>query len=212
MESVPRHRCLVYEGSPSRHLPVLAAAISQMLDRGCRCLYLNSPEMVAGMRSRLEAKGLNVAKETGRGALILTSEQNHLIDGRFDADAMMSGLDDALRQALDDGYKGLWATGDMSWEFGPARDFSQLLEYEWQLEEFFLTHPEIGGVCQYHADTLPREAMRHGLLAHPSIFVNETLSLLNPHYLHPGAFTSPPEKIPAVDSSLDRLLQLEFAI
>ena len=35
------------------------------------------------------------------------------------------------RRALDDGYSGLWATGDMSWEFGPAKDFSMLLEYEW---------------------------------------------------------------------------------
>lgn len=216
MEPVPRHRCLVYEGSPARHLPVLAAALSEMLGRGCRCLYLNSPEMVAGMQSELSAKGVDVAAQIRRGALVLTSERNYLRDGRFNAKAMLRGLEEALQRSLDDGYKGFWATGDMTWEFGPAQDFSELLEYEWQLEEFFETHPEIGGVCQYHADTLPREAMRHGLLTHQSIFINETLSLVNPHFLQPGLFKiqaeEQPEVISVLNSSLDRLLQLEFAI
>ena len=215
MESVPRHRCLVYEGSPSRHLPVVAAALIEMQQRGCRCLYLNSPELVAAMRACLEQKGVDVAKEVGQGSLILTSERSHLANGRFDADRMMRSLDQALQQALTDGYKGLWATGDMSWEFGPAQDFSELLEYEWQLDEYFQAHPELGGICQYHADTLPREVMRHGLLSHPSIFINETLSLVNPHYLHPGSYPTHTEvssTISVVESSLDRLLQLEFAL
>ncbi len=31
--------------------------------------------------------------------------------------------------------------------------------------------------------------MRQGLLAHTSIFINETLSLVNPQYLRPERFT-----------------------
>jgi hypothetical protein len=50
-------------------------------------------------------------------------------------------LEGALHQALNDGYQGLWATGDMSREFGPERDFSKLLDYEWRLEELFQKHP-----------------------------------------------------------------------
>ncbi len=212
MESLPRHRCLLYEGAPTRHLPVLASATIQRLREGFRCLYLNSPQMVAGMRAELAAEGVDVVEQTQKGALVLTSDQSHLRDGRFDIDAMLGGLENALDQALADGFKGLWATGDMSWEFGPAQDFSQLLEYEWRLEEFFETHPEIGGVCQYHADTLPREALRHGLVAHPSIFINETLSLINPHFLQPGTYEIKLPRIPDVEPVLDRLLQLEFAI
>jgi hypothetical protein len=172
--------------------------------------------MVAGMRSCLAAKGLDVLEETRQGALVLTSELHHANGGQFDTDVMLHGLEEALKQALSSGYKGLWASGDMTWEFSPAKDFSQLLEYEWRLEEFIQKHPEFGGVCQYHADTLPREVMRQGLLSHPSVFINETLTLLNPHYLQSKSLTSQPQKSPEVetivDSSLDRLLQLEFAI
>lgn len=216
MELVPRHHCLVYEGSPSRHLPVLAAAICEKLDQHYRCLYLNSPEMVAEMHGFLEAKGVDVLAQIRRGALVLSSELNHLNNDTFDMDAMLRGLEEALAQSLDSGYKGLWASGDMSWEFGPARNFSQLLDYEERLEQFFQKNPAIIGVCQYHAATLPREVMRQGLLAHPSVFINESMALLNPHYLESEALTSAAEKDPGgeseLDSSLDRLLQLEFTI
>ena len=183
MESIPRHRCLLYEGSPSRQLSMLAAVICQKIEENYRCLYLNSPVMVAGMGSYLAARGRDVLEDSKRGRLVLSSEQHNSNDGLFDVDAMLKGLEDALEQALKDGCKGLWASGDMSWEFGQAKDFSRLPEYEWRLEEFFQKHPELEGICQYHADTLPPAAIKQGLLTHPSIFVSETLSLVNPQYL-----------------------------
>lgn len=183
MDSIPRHRCLLYEGSPSGQLSMLAAVICQKIEENYRCLYLNSPSMVAGMGSYLAARGRDVLEDSKQGRLVLSSEQHNSNDGLFDVDAMLKGLEDALEQALKDGYKGLWASGDMSWEFGQAKDFSRLLEYEWRLEEFFQKHPELEGICQYHADTLPPAAIKQGLMAHPSIFVSETLSLVNPQYL-----------------------------
>src|ERR1700722_5666523 len=157
MESLSRHQCLIYEGSPSQSLRALAAVAQQKLNENCRCLYMNSPVMVAGMRCYLSAAGIDVAQEVAKANLVLSSDQRHLVNGRFDIDRMMNTLEDALNQALNDGYDGLWATGDMTWELGPQRDFSKLLEYEWRLEDFFRGHPGIHGVCQYHADTLPRE-------------------------------------------------------
>jgi hypothetical protein len=193
MEPGARHQCLIYEGPPSQHLTALAAVVREKLSRNFRCLYLNSGPMVAGMRSYLAAAGVDVPGETERGSLVLSSQLSHLTeDDRFDVDWMMETLAIALDDALRQGFAGLWATGDMTWEFGPEKNFSKLLEYELRLDAFIREHPEIGGICQYHADTLPREAMKQGLLAHPSIFVNETLSRVNLHYLQhrvppPGA-------------------------
>ncbi|HTB95674.1 MAG TPA: MEDS domain-containing protein [Terracidiphilus sp.] len=182
--AVPRHRCLLYEGPPSKQLPTLAAVICQKIEENYRCLYLNSPTMVTGMASYLAAQGRDVLEDTKQGRLVLSSDQHNAEDGLFDVDAMLQGLGDALDQALKDGYRGLWASGDMTWEFGRSGNFSRLLEYEWRLEEFFGSHPELEGICQYHVDTLPPEAIQHGRDAHPAIFVNETLSLVNLHY-HP---------------------------
>jgi hypothetical protein len=144
--------------------------------------------MVAGMLSYLAAAGVDVAREVGRKSLVVSSEQQHLDDGRFDVDRMMEGLKNALHLALEDGYEGLWASGDMTWEMGSDTDFSNLLDYEQQLEAFFQEHTEMSGICQYHANTLPPQAVRQGLIAHRSIFVNETLSLINPYYVPLASF------------------------
>jgi len=139
--------------------------------------------MVAGMGSHLAGLGVDVAREMARGALILTSDRSHLAHGLFDTERMISLLSAELTQALADGYSGLWATGDMTWEFGSERNFAKLADYERRLENFFRSNPCLSGVCQYHVDTLPHEVPRQGLVVHPAFFVNETLSRINPHYL-----------------------------
>jgi hypothetical protein len=182
MEPESRHQCIIYEGSPSKKLPVLAAIIQRKLDEGYRCLYLNSAPMVAGMASTLAAMGTDIATEIAKARLILSSEP--VSTGMdFNCKMLLDSLEDFLNQAIKDGYKGLWASGDMTWEFGPAKDFSKLMEYELGLEELFSKRKELCGVCQYHQDTLPQDAMRKSLLVHPGIVISETLTRINPHYL-----------------------------
>jgi hypothetical protein len=182
MEQSAQHRCLIYDGAPSLQLSVLAAVAVEYLRANYRCLYLNSPTMVAGMRTYLAAAGVEVATAVQRGALVLTSDQDHLIDGDFDVDRMLALLDHATKQALSDGYVGLWASGDMSWEFGAEKNLTKLLAYEVGLEELMRTQRALRGICQYHRDILPVEAVQVALYAHPTLFINETLSRLNPHY------------------------------
>ena len=95
---------------------------------------------------------------------------------------MIDGLEDSAHQALKDGFAGLWASGDMAWEFGSHIDVNVLIEYERRLEELFDRQPRLIGICQYHAGTLTSEATRIGTLVHRSIFVSETLSVINPYY------------------------------
>ena len=42
-------------------------------------------------------------------------------------------LEASVIDAMRDGYKGLWATGDMLWEFGSERNLPKLGEYERRL-------------------------------------------------------------------------------
>lgn len=177
-----RHQCLVYEGAPSRHLDSLAQTLIEKIGANRRCLYLNSPAMVAGMRSRLAAMGFDLNAHTRKGALILSSDDTHLLLGKFDVARMLSLIADSLRRALDDGYEGLWATGDMTWELGGERNFDKLLAYERGLEEFMKHNPALSGVCQYHRDTLPAHAVKTALEVHPAFYVNATLSQFNRAY------------------------------
>jgi len=118
--------------------------------------------MVAGIRSYLAAPGLNVAAQVDQRALILSSEQQHLIHGNFDVASMLAMLEEVVNGALNDGYVGLWATGDMGWDFGDEKNFDKLLEYEYGLEQIFRRFPQLSGVCQYHQGALPMDAVRIG--------------------------------------------------
>jgi hypothetical protein len=209
MGSDSRHQCLIYEGPASQQLPAVAAAMRERLQKNYRCLYLNSPSMVSGMRWCLSASGMNVAGESARGSLVLSSQQTLLPGGIFDVQYMLNALKAGLDSALNDGYKGLFATGDIGWEFGPQKDFSRLLEYEQRLEEFMHAHPEMCGICQYRADILPRATTRHGLITHTAIFVNETVSLVNPKYLRPERFAHEKAENFELDAFINRLIDDE---
>jgi hypothetical protein len=182
-----RHQCLIYHGAPSRHLERLAQLIVERLRRNNRCLYLNSPAMVAGMRSWLSALGLDVAWEIDKGALILSSDRSHLEDGEFNVEKMLATLQNVLAQALSDGYAGLWASGDMTWELGDRLDLPKLIQYEHALEEFMQKNYALSGICQYHRDTLPPAAMLAALQNHKAVRINETFLRFNPHYQPPQA-------------------------
>lgn len=192
MELEPlHHQCLVYDGPPTRHLATLARTISDKLARDFRCLCFDTPPMISGLRSYLAAEGVNVASDIAQGRLVLTSERPHLVDGRrFDLARMAGLLSASLDDAMDAGFRGLWCTGDIAWEFGPERDFSSLLEYERQLDAFIEAHPNFGGICQYHRDILPPQAVEAGLLAHPRIYIDQTLSLVNPRFIPRESFRS----------------------
>lgn len=206
MQVAQRHQCLIYQGSPSVQLTALAVAAREKLQANYRCLYLNSPAMVAGMRSYMAAAGVDVAGEVSKGNLFLSSERHQVAMGRFDVTGMLARLKELITETLKDGYTGLWATGDMTWELGPGEmNFSELLDYEWRLEQLFQEQPAFCGICQYHRDTLPTVAMRHALVSHRSLFVNETLNHMNPYFVSPKDYLDRAATYPEMEAAIERI-------
>jgi hypothetical protein len=200
---------MIYDGAPSRMLPALAATVRQRLEANTRCMYFNSPAMVAGFRAQLHAAGTDVDQEIARGALLLVGDNAYFVNGRFDADRMIQALDESVQVALDDGFAGLFATGDMSWELGATHELAKLLDYEWKLEHLFHKHAALSGICQYHCDLLPPEAVREGLVSHASLFISDTIARLNPHYV---VARSPAERRSAAVPGLDAAISVLLAV
>lgn len=209
MSSEIRHQCFIYDGEPSRQLSTMAAIMQRRLNEGYRCLYLNSRRMTTSMRNSLSARGVDVENEIAKTRLVFSSEPLTSTDGSFDVDSMMNKLEDALDQALNDGHKGLWASGDMTWEFGDEKNFEKLTEYEWRLESLFRKRETLCGICQYHHGSLPREVTRQGLLTHRSIFINESQSRINPHYLSSRLQGAQPTTSLELDETIAALCQLQ---
>lgn len=207
MLSTCQHECLIYEDSSPQQFRALTPILDRKLKANYRCLYWAHPSMVSEFKSFLVAEGIDVEGGTERGNLLLSSAQDHLLAGwQFDVEKIIEVLSRTLAEALTDGYQGLWATGDIEWEFGPQKDFSKLVEYELRLEHFLGQNPNIGGVCQYRAGILPRDVVRKGLLVHPQLLVDQSSSLVNSWYT--PEFLQGSELDSELDSAIDRILHL----
>ena len=181
---VSRHKCLIYDGDPSEQLPVVVPLLTDGLENNWRCLYLGSPEMVEMVDTALAGVGVNTTSEAQRGALVLSSGRSLLPDGRFDPQRMIDSLCVLIDGALDEGFEGLCATGDMRWELGADENFDLLLDYEARLEQVFREKP-LRGICQYRRDIIPSRAVRDALLTHRSAYVGGVLNRDNLFYMPP---------------------------
>ncbi len=184
IEAPSRHKCLIYDGSPNAQLPVILPLLRDGLADNWRCLYLGSPDVVAMVDASLRGAGIDTTREVQRGALVLSSDRSHLRNGTFDPQRMVDDLCTQIDAALDDGFLGLCASGDMRWELGGDQNFELLLEYEARLEQLFRDRP-LRGICQYHRDILPQRAVRDALLTHRSAYVGDTLKRDNLFYVPP---------------------------
>ena len=142
------HICLFYR-DPQEQIDVAAPFVKIGLLRGERCLCVLTEPQTKLLCAALEASGIRVAHEVQSGALLLRSPRDaYLLNGRFDREAMIGLLDDAMREALALGFSGFRATGDLSWAAHDTGACGQLPEYETMLDAYF-PGKAIVGICMY---------------------------------------------------------------
>lgn len=181
-ESPSRHKCLIYDGDPSEQLAVVVPLLLDGLADNHRCLYLGDETIVETVRKGLAARGLDVAAEVRRKALVFSSER---ASGRFEPEALIGALRGMIDEALRDGFAGLCATGDMRFELGDDDEaFDRLLEYEARLEVLFREKP-LRGICQYDRALVPPRAVRDALITHRSAHLDGSLNVDNFFYVPP---------------------------
>lgn len=175
------HVCTLYSDREEQ----LEAAINYLragLSRGERCLYVCSEHSPDEFRAGLRQAGVDVEVAEARGALlILTKNDGHLKSGSFDPDKMITLLQAAVKDALDAGFKGLCAAGDMSWLLDEAPGSERIAEYEAKLNAFYPTQRALG-LCLYNRSKLPPETLDHCLATHPHVRVAGNILLDNPFY------------------------------
>jgi hypothetical protein len=126
-----------------------------------------------------------VDAEVKRGALVLiTKEEAHLQGGHFHPDKMITMLEAAVKDALDSGFTGLCAAGDMNWVLDDAPGTEMLAEYEARLNRFYAANKALG-LCQYNRKTLPARFLDHCIATHKLVRVDGPILLENPFYEAP---------------------------
>ena len=198
------HVCVLYD-SDAEQLRVAAAYVAEGLSRGERCLYVaDSRAALDRFCHALDDAGADALAAVDRGALQLaTKYQAHLTDGYFDSERMLRLLNNAVEQALNDGFTGLRTCGDMSWLLDEAPGSSQVIEYEALLSQFFQNVRAIG-MCQYDRRRLSPGLLDHALATHPCAVVDG--SRKPNHFFQPApVLASIPVAMAEVDRKLNEL-------
>jgi enoyl-CoA hydratase/carnithine racemase len=92
----------------------------------------------------------------------------------------------AAVKALDAGFNGLCAAGDIVWVLDEAPGTAKPAEYEARLNRFYKEHRALG-LCLHNRRTLPAAVLDHGLATHPVVRVEGPILLSNPFYEEPEA-------------------------
>jgi hypothetical protein len=165
------HICAAYE-TPEEQLAIAVHYITDGLRRNERCLYsAGSRDALDDFCRALTAAGADASAAVRGGRLILlTKDEAHLREGRFDAEAMLLMLSGIVEEALNDGHMGLRTCGDMSWLLDEAPGSEQVVEYEALLNQFF-SSVRATGMCQYDLTRLPEGLLTHALDKHGTVVV-----------------------------------------
>lgn len=204
------HVCTLYT-TPEEQLTAAIEYIRGGLMRGERCLYVCCEHSIEDFRSALTAAGIDVEGEEKRGALLLlTKQEGHLKGGTFDPDRMISMLHAAVKDALDAGFSGLCAAGDMSWILDEPPGSGRFAEYEAKLNHFYESNRALG-LCLYSRAKLPAAILDHGIATHRYVRLEGPILLENPFYEAPEQAASRTADAAAVARKIETITARRIA-
>ena len=198
------HICALYD-TEDEQLAVAAEYLADGLRTGERAFYVAECHVALERfrRALIELDIEVVAAETRRALLLSTHAEAHLVDGRFDCERMLRLLNQAVEDALRDGFAGLRTCGDMSWLLSDPPGADELVAYEAMLNEFFVGSPACG-MCQYHRGRLPAHILDHGIATHLSVIVDRR-HRTNPFYVPPSVALNRTADVGDLSEKLSRL-------
>jgi anti-anti-sigma factor len=146
------HACWCFR-SVREHRAGMTAFIRHGLERGSKVLCLADAVPVATVAGNLRRAGVDPRERVARGQLVLLSlAEGYGRGGAFDPERQLELYHQLLERARAEGYRGLWITGEGTWELrGKLPGSERALEYERLVERFLATTEDALALCQYDA-------------------------------------------------------------
>lgn len=165
------HVCYVYEDT-AEQLKNISKFLAKGFEFDERVFYLREHHTSEQLDAVLEAEGVDTAFQHARGALVyLSKEDTYFLKGKFDAESIILGWREFLKNALNGGFTGIRGATEISWVMGNPAPFHEIINYELMVDLYFLNEqPRITGVCQYDRKLFPDTFVNGAKLSHRLIF------------------------------------------
>jgi anti-anti-sigma regulatory factor len=160
------HACWIFDDD-DRCLREMARFVQAGLARRQRVVYLTASLTPSALQVALQARGVHAAEAAAAGRLaILPARDAYLTDGRFDPARVLRLTQDAVAEAVRDGYAGLRAVSDLSWTLARPPGVDRLVRYEIEANRLFLDGLAVGA-CLYDRRRFDPDLLRALAAAHP---------------------------------------------
>jgi hypothetical protein len=173
------HMCLIYSSETERR-ELIFKFLEAGLAAGEKVVYF------ADTVSPDEFPRIFRDGEKPRGFEVFPAEKAYYPDGKFSPGDMLATLRAAYRQAKNDKYPGIRASGEMTWALRGIPGSDRLMEYEALLNDLLVDFP-ITAVCQYDTNRFDGKSIFDVLQVHPMVIVHGQI-VRNPFYLRPKDF------------------------
>jgi hypothetical protein len=161
------HAALFYR-TEEEQLSIVIPFIAIGLERNEQCLFIAEDHTPSEIYRKLEEFGVDVPKARENGSLnVVTKHETYLRHGAFQPDKMIVDLCNAVQGAVDAGFTGLRAAGELSWALDLPSALAQMVKYEEALEEHF--HSKFAALCQYDESRYPVSIIVQMKRLHPIV-------------------------------------------
>jgi hypothetical protein len=192
------HACLIYEEDPTERVDVLVPFITEGIAANERCVFVSFEPQLETLSAHLEYARIDIARETGRGALSLWTPGQWRSRAGSPSLKRVSRVWTYIQDALAAGFSGARFIVDKAWYLDEDVRLDTTREWEATLDAMFTPDVPASLVCMYGRGILPPETIESGLCTHPVVVIEDE-SCPNPFYDAPLLLQS---------DSLDYLLQV----
>ena len=180
-----QHICWLYE-TQEEYDTVIASFIRQGIRNNVRIIYIRDTSLES--RFRFDFSAFRPSLEPGQ-VVELTAQEIYFPEQIFDPIRVIACIEALITQAIEDGYAGLYITGEMTWVLQSFPGSERLIEYESLVNETIRSRPVLR-LCQYRTCYFPPARLMDFLVTHPLVLLG-TQSYENIYYTPPGEFLGP---------------------
>ncbi|MFQ3573516.1 MAG: MEDS domain-containing protein, partial [Thermodesulfovibrionales bacterium] len=161
------HLCLIYK-TEDEWKDTVIPYISAGLENGEKCIYIVDEHTAKDIRTYLEGFGVDVRAFEDSGQLSIRHQgDSYTIGNIFDPDRVIELLKIETQKSIQEGYKALRVTGEMSWTLKDVIGSDRIFEYEKRVNSELFAHYPCIGLCQYNMSIFPSDVIKGVILSHP---------------------------------------------
>ncbi|MFZ2412350.1 MAG: MEDS domain-containing protein [Candidatus Methanoperedens sp.] len=180
------HMCLIYDNEEQRR-KIIGQFLASGISSGEKVGYFADTTKPEELITWLKDIGMEIQEMREEGLFnISRAESIYCPTGKFVPSEMLARLGSYYDQAINAGYTGARASGEMSWALKGIPGSDRLMEYEALINIISEQHP-VTPICQYDARRFDGATLLNVLKVHPMMIVQGQI-VQNPYYMLPQDF------------------------